>query len=98
MSKAMAEEATLELVGAVPAPEVTEVPTPVRSPRERGEGGSRSIAERALGGDVDAWNALIARHNRRVIVSLLARGMSVERAKDIAQEAWLRLVEQQRAG
>lgn len=56
------------------------------------------VAARALGGDVEAWNALIARHNRRVLVSLLARGIPVERAKDIAQEAWIRLIEQQRAG
>jgi RNA polymerase sigma-70 factor (ECF subfamily) len=84
----MAEEAVLDLVAELtPQAEGPEV-----------AGVASTVADRALGGDVEAWNALIARHNRRVIVSLLARGMSVERAKDIAQEAWLRLVEQQRAG
>ena len=56
------------------------------------------LAERALRGDEAAWNALVARHNQRVVVALLARGLGLERAKDIAQEAWLRLLEQQRAG
>jgi RNA polymerase sigma factor (sigma-70 family) len=56
------------------------------------------LAERALRGDEAAWNALVARHNQRVVVALLGRGLGLERAKDIAQEAWLRLLEQQRAG
>jgi len=56
------------------------------------------LAERALAGDEAAWNALVARHNQRVVVALLGRGLGLERAKDIAQEAWLRLLEQQRAG
>lgn len=56
------------------------------------------LAERALRGDEAAWNALVAKHNHRVVVALLGRGLPLERAKDIAQEAWLRLLEQQRAG
>jgi RNA polymerase sigma-70 factor (ECF subfamily) len=56
------------------------------------------LADRALRGDEAAWNALVAKHNQRVVVALLGRGLSLERAKDIAQEAWLRLIEQQRAG
>jgi RNA polymerase sigma-70 factor (ECF subfamily) len=51
-----------------------------------------------MGGDRDAWNALVQRHNHRVVVALLARGVRIDRAKDIAQEAWIRLVEQQRLG
>lgn len=56
------------------------------------------LPARALSGDVAAWNALVARHDRRVVVALLARGVPLDRAKDLAQEAWMRLVEQQRAG
>jgi RNA polymerase sigma-70 factor (ECF subfamily) len=56
------------------------------------------LSERALAGDEAAWNALVAKHNQRVVVALLGRGLPLERAKDIAQEAWLRLLEQQRAG
>lgn len=56
------------------------------------------LAERALRGDEAAWNALVAKHNQRVVVALLGRGLPLERAKDIAQEAWMRLLEQQRAG
>jgi RNA polymerase sigma factor (sigma-70 family) len=58
----------------------------------------RTLCERALRGDEEAWNALVAKHDHRVVVSLLARGVRVDRARDIAQEAWIRLVEQQRAG
>jgi len=47
---------------------------------------------------MDAWNALIHRHNRRIVVALLARGLRIDQAKDVAQETWLRLIEQQRAG
>ncbi len=57
-----------------------------------------SLCTAALRGEVSAWNALIQKHNHRVVVALLARGLRVDRAKDIAQEAWMRLVEQQRIG
>jgi RNA polymerase sigma-70 factor (ECF subfamily) len=57
-----------------------------------------SLCAAALGGDAAAWNALIHKHNHRVVVALLARGVRVDKAKDIAQEAWIRLVEQQRLG
>ena len=56
------------------------------------------LPARALRGDVAAWNALISRHNHRVVVALLARGVPVSRARDVAQDAWLKLIEQQRAG
>ena len=58
----------------------------------------QTLCARALAGEVDAWNALVAKHDHRVVVSLLARGVRIDRAKDLAQEAWMRLVEQQRAG
>jgi RNA polymerase sigma-70 factor (ECF subfamily) len=57
-----------------------------------------SLCAAALRGGEDAWNALIQRHNHRVVVTLLARGIPIDRAKDLAQEAWIRLIEQQRAG
>ncbi len=56
-------------------------------------------AERAaLSGDPAAWAVLIARHQHRVLVTILARGIPLERARELAQETWLRLMEQQRAG
>jgi RNA polymerase sigma-70 factor (ECF subfamily) len=58
----------------------------------------KALCARALAGDEEAWNALVTKHDHRVVVSLLARGVRIDRAKDIAQEAWIRLVEQQRAG
>jgi DNA-directed RNA polymerase specialized sigma24 family protein len=44
------------------------------------------------------WNQEMRRHGQRVVVSLLARGIGPDRAKDLAQEAWLRIIAQHRAG
>ena len=52
----------------------------------------------ALAGDERAWNALVRQHDRRVFVSLLAKGVSPPLARELAQETWIRLIEQQRAG
>jgi RNA polymerase sigma-70 factor (ECF subfamily) len=57
-----------------------------------------TLCAQALAGNTEAWSALVQRHNHRVVVSLLARGVRIDRAKDVAQEAWMRLVEQQRQG
>lgn len=52
----------------------------------------------ALDGETAAWNQLISRHNHRILVFLLARGVHIDRAKELAQETWIRLIEQQRQG
>jgi RNA polymerase sigma factor (sigma-70 family) len=57
-----------------------------------------SLAELALQGDKEAWNVLIARHNHRVMLALLARSVRIDRAKEIAQDAWIRLIEKQKQG
>lgn len=57
-----------------------------------------ALRRAALAGDPAGWSALIARYNHKVVVSVLARGVPLERAKEIAQETWLRLIENQRAG
>lgn len=44
------------------------------------------------------WDALIARHHRRVVVALVAKGVPLDRAQDAANEAWMRLMEQRREG
>jgi RNA polymerase sigma-70 factor (ECF subfamily) len=54
--------------------------------------GATEIAAR--GGDRGAWTELITRHNRRVMLSLLAHGVLPAQAKEMAQEAWLRLITQ----
>jgi RNA polymerase sigma-70 factor (ECF subfamily) len=59
---------------------------------------SDPLVTRAQAGDRDAWEALVALHDRRVVVSLLARGIPLDRARDLSQETWARLWEQQRAG
>jgi RNA polymerase sigma-70 factor (ECF subfamily) len=80
--------------GAAPAatPAQVRVERPVPAPDEA------TLCAAALAGSAEAWSALVQRHNHRVVVSLLSRGVRVDRAKDIAQEAWMRLVEQQRQG
>lgn len=44
------------------------------------------------------WDAQMRKHGRRVVVSLLARGIAPERAKELAQEAWLRVIQSHRRG
>ncbi|MBI5546584.1 MAG: sigma-70 family RNA polymerase sigma factor [Deltaproteobacteria bacterium] len=52
----------------------------------------------ALRGSRKAWDALVAQHGHAVLVALVARGLAPDRARDLAQAAWMRLIEQQRAG
>jgi RNA polymerase sigma factor (sigma-70 family) len=46
----------------------------------------------------DPWNTAIREHDRRVYLSVLALGMSPDRAREIAQAAWTRLMEQHARG
>jgi RNA polymerase sigma factor (sigma-70 family) len=57
-----------------------------------------ALSRRALAGERAAWDALITRHQRRVVVSLLAKGLRVDRARELAQETWARLIQQQQRG
>lgn len=45
-----------------------------------------------------AWNARITKHHRRVVVSLLALGLDLEQAQELAQETWILLIEREREG
>lgn len=65
---------------------------------ERTQAGEEELSQRALTGDRRAWDALISRHHRRVVVSLLAKGVRVDRAHELAQETWTRLIQQQQRG
>jgi len=56
------------------------------------------LAARALAGDIAAWGELARRHDRRVRLALLARGVPADAAADVAQEAWTRLLERLRSG
>lgn len=53
---------------------------------------------RALAGDRATWDALVAKHQRRVILSVLARGVPIDVAREVAQQAWLKLYERAIAG
>lgn len=46
----------------------------------------------------DDWDAAIRTHDRRVYLSVLALGLSPDRAREIAQAAWTRLIEQHAKG
>jgi len=58
----------------------------------------KELCRLALRGSREAWDALIARYQRRVLVSFLARGIRVDRAKEMTQEVWTRPLQQQRQG
>jgi len=44
------------------------------------------------------WDTAVRRHNRKVVTALLARGVCLPDAKDMAQEAWARLFQKWRSG
>jgi RNA polymerase sigma factor (sigma-70 family) len=67
-------------------------------PAEDAATGADDLTGAALSGDAAAWSALIARHGHKVLVALLARGVPLERAREVTQETWLRLMERQRQG
>ena len=46
----------------------------------------------------DLWDDAIRRHDRRVYLSVLALGLAPERARELTQAAWTRLMEQHRRG
>jgi RNA polymerase sigma-70 factor (ECF subfamily) len=46
----------------------------------------------------ERWAQAIATHQHRVVLSLVAAGFSFDRARDLANEAWVRLIEKDRAG
>jgi RNA polymerase sigma-70 factor (ECF subfamily) len=68
------------------------------SPADCRRGSSAELAALALAGHASAWGELVRRHTHRVVLSLLARGVTLDVAEDLAQETWARLLQQQRAG
>jgi len=44
------------------------------------------------------WDAAIRRHDRKVFLSVLSLGLPPERARDVTQSAWTRLLEQNADG
>lgn len=48
--------------------------------------------------DAVDWDAAIRAHHRRVCVSLLALGLTIDQAEDVANQAWLCLIERHRSG
>ena len=48
--------------------------------------------------DRGAWDKLIRAHDRRVFLSVLALGVRPDRARDVVQTAWTRLIEKDQRG
>lgn len=46
----------------------------------------------------DFWKQAVAEHDHPLIISLLAAGLRLDEARDVAQEAWLRVMEAASAG
>ena len=46
----------------------------------------------------DVWDDAIRRHDRRVYLSVLALGLTPDRAREVVQAAWTRLMEQHASG
>ncbi len=44
------------------------------------------------------WDEMMRRHGRRVVVALVSRGVPLERAKELSQDAWMRVIDRHRAG
>lgn len=47
---------------------------------------------------LDLWDDAVRRHDRRVYLSVLALGLPPERAREITQTAWTKLIEQHQRG
>src|SRR5690349_12674266 len=50
------------------------------------------------GRSAEAWSSLIRAHQQRVVLSLVAAGFSYDRAGELANETWARLMEKDRQG
>ncbi len=46
----------------------------------------------------DFWKTAIATHHHRLVLSLLGAGLRLDEARDVAQDAWLRVMEAAAAG
>jgi RNA polymerase sigma-70 factor (ECF subfamily) len=52
----------------------------------------------AAAADRAVWDERIRAHDHRVVVSLLAMGLRIDRARELAQATWTRLIENERDG
>ena len=59
---------------------------------------ARELGEWLRIGHGPAWDEAVRRYTHRVVVVLLARGIPLDAAEDLAQEAWVRLLARQRSG
>ncbi len=89
----------MDLRASIPA-----LPHPVRGPSVMAAPGLddsphlAALRDLALAGDDAAWGELYELYNHRVVVALLGRGCSLQRARELAQSAWERVIKKARAG
>src|SRR5947207_1359193 len=71
-------------------------------PPSGGQAASLAVSDRADGRPAMAatrdWSRLIAVHQHRVVLSLVAAGSGFDQARELANEAWARLMEKDRRG
>jgi RNA polymerase sigma-70 factor (ECF subfamily) len=48
--------------------------------------------------DESAWSQIVQEHQHTVLLSLLALGLSIDRARDLTNQTWARLLDQQDKG
>jgi RNA polymerase sigma factor (sigma-70 family) len=72
---------------------------PTSAPPPSAEGSTLSdLQDRAMGGDRDAWDVLYRLFHRRVLLSLLGKGVAMARAQELSQNAWERVMERSDQG
>lgn len=74
------------------------VPIPAERPAPPASLEADLLAAAARVGDRAAWQRLIEQHDRSVRLFLLSRGIPADRARELAQQTWLRLLEQSERG
>ena len=80
------------------ASEPSAVVVELRPERRETPAPAEGLEGSALKGDREAWNELIRRHDRRVVLSLIAAGVPPAQAREFSQDAWLRLINQTAQG
>jgi RNA polymerase sigma-70 factor (ECF subfamily) len=66
------------------------------SSEAKGEAGGH--ARGGATSDRTSWDSVIRQHDRCVLLSVLAIGLRPDRARDVVQAAWMRLIEKERDG
>lgn len=70
----------------------------VAAPMSSHDASDSVLVASAAAGAREAWDALVQRYQRRVMVALLGEGLGVDDAREVGQEAWTRVWQQHQQG